>query len=817
MKSSLFSRILNFIGLTLILASFLWWLITRDWQSLVPTGMQVLLFVLGGLIYFIPKILGTITHWRSSAAASPIPPVLQAASVEDLLLPLGRGGRVSYLFRHVVDSNNLIHHRHLIITGETGSGKTRTAIELIRRLILEDIIPVGGVYVPDPAFQYLNRAELRGDIEKIQAAQPVSLLFIDNMPGKIPEYSLEILSDLISFCEPALVLVTARIEDLWEHHRRWLAHEAFLEIRLENLEKDQVKRLVDLASGAYNLQINDVARSVFADHLESSPGRLITAFQRLANRLTSYVTPDQVLPHTLGSTSDSLVNERTHLTEGDPASQCLLEALACFRAANLPLDVPFITQFAKSLWDESRPQRFSDHLSSRLASLNKAIPKLQALEISQSSERFAVSQIALDGLVNPEIATQKLEVFFYERGRSTPDWIQRRTDSYASRQAWHLFLLGGAAQKKNDLERATLLFSKAIAIQPHGWFLSHRSVAYASQEKLEQAVADANRAIQLDQHSAPAYTIRANSFLLVNKFDSAIEDYSKAIELDPKDAHAWLNRGNAYFAKEDIEKAISDFDTALQIVPGLPAAVMARAKAHNVRGRMDQAIADYDQAIAFNPEDTQLLYSRASAYDAIGDYSRAIAEYNKVIDLNPKDSQAFYNRGKAYHMLGKLDQAVLDYEQAILTNPRSAIAYRNRANALIRLNRLMEAKSDCREAEHLEPNHPYTHARWGQYFAAREDYIGAVEKYQLAARMIGNPTHFNLDIALCLLCSGNSTEGLARLKERLRKGAGREELEEALRDYEAQLSKREMTGMREAVDLLRQALARTNQATPASS
>jgi tetratricopeptide (TPR) repeat protein len=290
-----------------------------------------------------------------------------------------------------------------------------------------------------------------------------------------------------------------------------------------------------------------------------------------------------------------------------------------------------------------------------------------------------------------------------------------------------------------------------------------------------------------------------------NEFTLAIDDYSKAIELDPKEAQSWLNRGNAYFAQEDMEKALADFDTALELSPGLPAAVIGRGKAHNVRGQLDQAIADYNEALVINPEDVQLLYSRASAYDSIKDYPRAIAEYDKLIALNPKDSQAYYNRGKDYHMLGNLEHAVLDYEQSILANPRSAIAYRNRANALIRLNRLMEAKSDCREAERLEPNHPYTHARWGQYFAAREDYIGAIEKYNLASRLIGDPTHFNLDIALCLFISGNSTQGLAKIKERLKKGVKQDEIQEALRDFQAQSAQHTTPGLQEALKILKDA------------
>ena len=798
-------RLLFYIGILLSFSVILAWLITRDWQNLLPTWWQVAILLLSILLVSIRYLVPILKRIKAKRASHPIPPILQNKSIDDLLLPLGRGGRVNYIFRNLVDSNDLINHRRIIITGEIGSGKTRTAIELLRRLCIEGIISSQGIYIPDPAFQYLDRAELKTSVEKIQADQPIQLLFLDNFPGQVLDTSLDLLTDLLIACEPALVITTARIEDLWEPFHRWLENEGFMEIRLQEIEKPQVSRLIDLASGVFGLQFNDTASEIFSNHLDHLPGRLLVAFQRLANRDTKYITPDLVLPHTLGNLADSFVSERARLAEQDPGLLHIIDALAHFRSCRLQPDSFFVMRFAESLRTASQSHSWYYRLFHRQPPLHGSFPSLSSLDIELNENTFTAAQIVLDNLSNAQIAFHKLEPFFLEFDHYIPDRFKKRLSLNAPTQVWNLFLLGCAAQNRNDSDQAIKLFSKAIRIFPHAWFLTHRSDAYAARKNITSAVEDANFAIQLDPRSARAYTIRANFLLMKNEFSLAIDDYSKAIELDPKDAQAWLNRGNAYFAREDIEKALADFDTALQLSPGLPAAVIARGKAHNVRGHLDQAIADYDEALVSNPEDVQLLYSRASAYDSIKDYPRAIAEYDKLIDLNPKDSQAFYNRGKAYHMLGNLDQAVLDYEQSILANPRSAIAYRNRANALIRSNRLMEAKSDCREAERIEPNHPYTHARWGQYFAAREDYIGAIEKYNLASRLIGDPTHFNFDIALCLFLSGNSTQGLTKIKERLKKGAKQDEIQEALRDFQTESEKHPTSGLLDALSLLKDA------------
>jgi tetratricopeptide (TPR) repeat protein len=798
-------KLIFYLGIILAITAILTWLFTRNWTYLVPSVWHVVLLVIGFLLMGLRFLLPIIMNLREKPTTDQIEPIIYPVSITDLLRPLGRGAKVNYLDRQIINSETLTRFRRLVITGESGAGKTRTAIELIRQLILENMIEEKGVYALNPAFQYLYRAEIKNAIQKAQSNHPIQLLFLDNLSGQVSDIALDLLSDLLTACEPALIIATNRSEDLWEPLRQWLEKESFYENPLPKLTSEQVRRFIDLAGGAYSLQLSPVACDVLAGNLEPTPGRLLVAFGRLANRESTYLTPDLVLPHTLGNLSDSFFSERAHLTKNFPGNQFLLEALAHFRTAHMPLYLPLILQFAEFLWKKSKPHSWFAIFSTKHFSLQKAANYFSAIDITVKDQVFESSQLVLDGLSNPQTAYLELSNFVKQIVSPNTRWNPNFFNQRQSQKAWMCFLLGSAFEIKNEFEIANLLISEALRIRPHAWFFSHRSRINSNLNWIDAAVMDANQAIKYDPNSAPAYTIRANYLLQKNEFILAIEDFSKAIEIDPKDSQAWLNRGNAYFAQEDLEKAIDDYDTALKLVPGLPAAVLARAKAYNIRGQLDQAIADYDQALVHNPEDTTLIYNRASAYDSVGDYARAIAEYDKLIALNPRDAQAYYNRGKDNHMLGNLEQAVLDYEQAILSNPKSAIAYRNRANALIRLNRLMEAKSDCREAERLEPNHPFTHARWGQYFAAREDYIGAIEKYELAAKLIGNPTHFNLDIAFCLISSGNSTAGLTKIKERLKKGINKEEALEALRDYEAQQIKQQSAGFHEAIVLLQEA------------
>jgi len=52
-------------------------------------------------------------------------------------------------------------------------------------------------------------------------------------------------------------------------------------------------------------------------------------------------------------------------------------------------------------------------------------------------------------------------------------------------------------------------------------------------QRYDKALADLNRAIELDPADARALTSRANTYRLMKRYDEALADLSQAIELEP--------------------------------------------------------------------------------------------------------------------------------------------------------------------------------------------------------------------------------------------------------------------------------------------
>jgi tetratricopeptide (TPR) repeat protein len=96
-------------------------------------------------------------------------------------------------------------------------------------------------------------------------------------------------------------------------------------------------------------------------------------------------------------------------------------------------------------------------------------------------------------------------------------------------------------------------------------FYNNRGLAYKKQGELDKAIADYNKAIELDPQLAVAYYNRGKDYEDQGELDKAIADFTKAIELDPTDAVTYTNRGIAYRDQGELGKAEADFTKAKEL------------------------------------------------------------------------------------------------------------------------------------------------------------------------------------------------------------------------------------------------------------
>jgi tetratricopeptide (TPR) repeat protein len=147
-------------------------------------------------------------------------------------------------------------------------------------------------------------------------------------------------------------------------------------------------------------------------------------------------------------------------------------------------------------------------------------------------------------------------------------------------------------------------------------------------------------------------------------YDQAIANFNKALELDPNYAPAYYNRGIAFRKKEDYDSAIADFTQAIRLDSNYADAYNGRGIVYSYKGEYNKAIVDYSQAIRLNADFEFAYTNRASAYIKISEYDKAISDYTQAIIRFAATYDRYTGRGNAYYYKGEYDKAEADYNEA---------------------------------------------------------------------------------------------------------------------------------------------------------
>ncbi len=145
-------------------------------------------------------------------------------------------------------------------------------------------------------------------------------------------------------------------------------------------------------------------------------------------------------------------------------------------------------------------------------------------------------------------------------------------------------------------DQAMRHFNRAIQIWP-GFADAYlnRGLAEQGASHRAAALADFDRALNLDPHLTGAYNARGQIYLENGEVQKTILDCSKSIQVNPT-VDAYYQRGEAYEKLGEHQKAIADFDAAIAESREAPFAYRARSVAKRNAGDREGAQADADQA-----------------------------------------------------------------------------------------------------------------------------------------------------------------------------------------------------------------------------
>jgi TolB-like protein/class 3 adenylate cyclase len=117
-----------------------------------------------------------------------------------------------------------------------------------------------------------------------------------------------------------------------------------------------------------------------------------------------------------------------------------------------------------------------------------------------------------------------------------------------------------SADPKADLQRADELSSRAVALDPnYDWAHFVRALALNGQRRLDESIAECERALALNPANAPAVGQMGLDYNLLGQYEKSLEFLDKAVRLSPQDpavAFWYQIKGGSYFSLKQYDQAI---------------------------------------------------------------------------------------------------------------------------------------------------------------------------------------------------------------------------------------------------------------------
>ena len=223
------------------------------------------------------------------------------------------------------------------------------------------------------------------------------------------------------------------------------------------------------------------------------------------------------------------------------------------------------------------------------------------------------------------------------------------------------------------------------------------------------AVAQFQRALLLDDHSASAHFHLGSVDLLTDRPADAMVDLDRAHTLDPKNIQYTLALAQALTAGGEDTRAVELLRTVLPsaTTPAQQTEVKYRlALAFQSAGDAASALPLFTEVVAARPTDASVLTNAGLAHVQVGDAKGGIPLYLQALKLTPADSTLREDLGAAYLQQADLDHALEQFRAGISIDSNSAQLHYDLGLALKLKDDLAAAVPEFQRAAEIDPTLP---------------------------------------------------------------------------------------------------------------
>ncbi len=295
------------------------------------------------------------------------------------------------------------------------------------------------------------------------------------------------------------------------------------------------------------------------------------------------------------------------------------------------------------------------------------------------------------------------------------------------------------------------------------------------------SIAQLTEAVKLRPGSAEAQNALGEAFNASGDGKTARGPFERAVALDPNLAPAQQNLGLVLLDAEEFEEAGRHLDRALDLLGRTPDAAYPhylRAKVYSGENEVHQAVTHLEAAVALRPDFAEAWSDLGDARKTLLDNTGALAAFEHAVKLAQDDPVAQTRLGLQYFDDGKAHLAVEHLREAARLDPKNQSTLYALQRALRedgqtaaadlvkqKLTQLLRDK-DTDDQNLLAGIHLNNQ---GADLQKTGDLRGAMQKYKAALELLPDHVGIRVNFAVALLRLGDWKQGLAELREALRR------------------------------------------------
>lgn len=291
--------------------------------------------------------------------------------------------------------------------------------------------------------------------------------------------------------------------------------------------------------------------------------------------------------------------------------------------------------------------------------------------------------------------------------------------------------------------------------------------AIPAKDTFTEALAEAERRILAEPHSASRFAERARLFEQVDSVRLAEGDWKRAIALDSTNASWRIGLGDLYYRKIKVASAEEQFSKAIALDPGGTQARLKLSEMKLLQHRHQEAMTLANEALRIDPRQPRGYFLKGWVHAEAGDTALAISSYQTAVEQDPQFYEAYMSLGLL--LASRHDPLAMQYyNTALEIQPRSVEALYDMAMFAQEHGNDSLALRCYDRIKEIEPNYPRAWYNTGFVLLEhKRDLVAARAQFNRAIELLPDYTEAYYSRGLTYELEGRLDSALKDYKQAL--------------------------------------------------